>query len=228
MPSRTFALRLGEGMPVSQVTIDQFVIAGWTGRDAAAVEAHIRELEALGVRRPASCPIFYRVAVSRLTLEDAIEVSGKESSGEVEFALLQSSGRLWVGVGSDHTDRQVETYGVTVSKQMCDKPLGASFWPLDEVSAHWDRLLLRSFIKEGSQSVLYQEGAVTEFREPFDLINSYTGDTSLPERTLMFCGTLAARGGVRASEWFAFELEDPVLGRKIRHEYRSVSMPMAG
>lgn len=228
MPSRTFALRLGEGAAIRQVVIDQFVIAGWTGRDAAAVEAHIRELEALGVRRPASCPIFYRVAVSRLTLEAAIEVSGQESSGEVEFALLQSGGRLWVGVGSDHTDRQVETYGVTVSKQMCDKPIGATFWPFDEVRAHWDRLLLRSFIKEGGQSVLYQEGAVIEFREPFNLVTSYTGGPSLPESTLMFCGTLPARGGVRASEWFAFELEDPVLGRRIRHEYRSVSMPVAG
>jgi hypothetical protein len=193
-----------------------------------AVEAHIRELEALGVKRPASCPIFYRVAVSRLTLEGAIEVSGKESSGEVEFAALQSGGKLWVGVGSDHTDRQVETYGVTVSKQMCDKPLGATFWPFDEVRPHWDRLLLRSFIKEGSRSVLYQEGTVTEFREPLDLIHSYAGGPKLPDGTLMFCGTLAAKGGVRPSEWFAFELEDPVLGRKIRHEYRSVSMPVAG
>lgn len=228
MPSRTFALRLGEAAPVGKVLVDQFVIAGWTGRDAAGVEAHIKELEALGVRRPASCPIFYRVAVSRLTLEAAIEVSGKDSSGEVEFALLQSGGRLWVGVGSDHTDRQVETYGVTVSKQMCDKPFGATFWPFDDVRGHWDRLLLRSFIKEGGQSVLYQEGAVTEFREPSNLIAAYTGGPSLPESTLMFCGTLPARGGVRPSELFAFELEDPVRGRKIRHEYRSVSMPVAG
>jgi hypothetical protein len=228
VPSRIVALRLGESAPVSEVMIDGFVIAGWTGRDAAAVEAHIRELEALGVKRPASCPIFYRVAASRLTLERAIEVSGKESSGEVEFAVLQSGGRLWVGVGSDHTDRQVETYGVTVSKQMCDKPLGATFWSFDEVRAHWDRLLLRSFIREGGRSVLYQEGPVTEFREPLDLINSYAGGPKLPEGTLMFCGTLPAKGGVRPSDWFAFELEDPVLGRKIQHEYRSVSMPVAG
>ena len=28
------------------------VIAGWTGRNVEALEAHIRELEALGVKRP--------------------------------------------------------------------------------------------------------------------------------------------------------------------------------
>jgi hypothetical protein len=39
--------------------------------------------------------------------------------------LLASGGKTYVTVGSDHTDRKVETYGVTVSKQMCDKPIAA-------------------------------------------------------------------------------------------------------
>ena len=37
-------------------TIEACVIAGWTGRDAVALEKHIVELEALGVKRPASTP----------------------------------------------------------------------------------------------------------------------------------------------------------------------------
>jgi hypothetical protein len=44
----------------------------------------------------------------------------------------------------------------------------------------------------------------------------------------MFCGTLAARGGIRPSEVFAFELEDPVLGRKIHHQYRVQNLPLLG
>ena len=39
--------------------------------------------------------------------------------------LIGWQGRIFVGLGSDHTDRKVETYSVTVSKQMCDKPDGA-------------------------------------------------------------------------------------------------------
>ena len=35
------------------VPVDTLVIGGWTGRDAAAIEAHIAELEAVGVPRPA-------------------------------------------------------------------------------------------------------------------------------------------------------------------------------
>src|SRR4051812_45398213 len=102
------------GVRAAQVTIDQAVIAGWTGRDAAAVEKHIKELEALGVKRPATTPIFYRVAASRLTTEGTIEAVGESSGGEVEFVLLNHGGKLWVGTGSDHTDREVEKYGVTV------------------------------------------------------------------------------------------------------------------
>jgi hypothetical protein len=38
----------------------QLIIAGWTGRDRVAQEKHIAELEALGVRRPPSTPVYYR------------------------------------------------------------------------------------------------------------------------------------------------------------------------
>jgi hypothetical protein len=50
----------------------------------------------------------------------------------------------------------------------------------------------------------------------------------MTDGTLMFCGTLAARGGVRATPNFEFELEDPVLGRKISHGYRVISLPVLG
>src|SRR5438132_3500360 len=62
-----------------EIAIDQAVVAGWTGRDAAAVEKHIKELEALGVKRPATTPIFYRVAAARLTTDDSIEAVGQAS-----------------------------------------------------------------------------------------------------------------------------------------------------
>src|SRR5687768_13935962 len=94
------------------ILIRQAIVAGWTGRDQTAVEEHIRELEKLGVRPPASTPMFYQVATTRLTTARAIEVSGGASSGEVEFLLVQVAGRLYVGAGSDHTDRQVETYNI--------------------------------------------------------------------------------------------------------------------
>ena len=119
--------------------IRQLVVAGWTGRNVAALEAHIKELEALGVKRPKSVPIFYRNAVQLLTPSGIIEAVGDKSSGEVEFVLYSLSDGMWVGLGSDHTDRKAETINVTLSKQMCAKPVSAEVWRLDEVEAHWDQ-----------------------------------------------------------------------------------------
>jgi hypothetical protein len=231
VPRRTLLLTLTSGAIVrpTEVDIDDAIIAGWTGRDPAAVEKHVRELAALGVKPPASTPIFYRVGAARLTTGDEIEAVGTTSGGEVEFVLLQHDGRLWVGTGSDHTDREVETYGVTVSKQMCDKPLAPTFWAFDDVAPHWDRLALRAHVIEGGARKLYQEGSVTAMLAPLDLVGRCLGSGArLPDNTIMYCGTLAAKGGVRPTERFEFELEDPVMGRRIAHAYSVRTLPIMG
>ena len=61
MPPRILSLTLQAKSNTrrSEVAIEQAVVAGWTGRDPVAVEKHIKELEALGVKRPATTPIFF-------------------------------------------------------------------------------------------------------------------------------------------------------------------------
>ena len=230
MPRRTLNLTLQSDGDATRrdIPIDDAVVAGWTGRDPAAVEKHIKELEHLGVKRPASTPIFYRCSAARLTTDPEIEVVGDKSGGEVEFVLLQHGGRMWVGTGSDHTDRAVETYGVTVSKQMCDKPIASVFWAFDEVAPHWDKLMLRAHVSENGARVLYQEGPVAAMLAPDDLITRYAKDGRLADDTLMFCGTLAAKGGVRPTVRFEFELEDPVRQRRIAHAYTARTLPILG
>jgi hypothetical protein len=178
--------------------IDQAVIAGWTGRDPVARDKHIAELQAIGIAPPATTPIYYRVAARRLTTADSIEVSGDESSGEVEFVLIGWQGRIFVGVGSDHTDRKVETYSVTVSKQMCDKPVASALWDFDEVAGHWDQMILRSFAWIDGARVLYQEGTLDSMLPVAELIQRGFGDEGLPDGCAMFGGTFAAKGGIRA------------------------------
>ena len=208
--------------------IKRLVIAGWTGRNVAALEAHIRELEAIGVKRPKTVPIFYRVACSTLTTATFIEVMADKSSGEVEFVLFGLDDGLWLGVGSDHTDRKAETIGVTLSKQLCAKPVGMTLWRYDEVKPHWDKLKLRSFVPDGGKRRLYQEGPVTNMRSPEELIKLYTGGDKLTPGTAMFCGTFAVHGDISYSGTFDMELEDPVLGRKLTHGYKIVSLPDEG
>jgi hypothetical protein len=208
--------------------IDQAVIAGWTGRDPVARDKHIAELEAIGIKRPASVPIFYRVSARRITTEDSIEVSGGDSSGEVEFVLVGWQGRIFVGLGSDHTDRKVETYSVTVSKQMCDKVMAPVLWELEDVAAHWDRMILRAHAWIDGARVLYQEGTLDHMLPVADLIRLGFGGKGFPDGCAMFGGTFAAKGGIRPADRFEFELEDPVLKRSIRHAYDVIALPVLG
>jgi 2-keto-4-pentenoate hydratase/2-oxohepta-3-ene-1,7-dioic acid hydratase in catechol pathway len=207
----------GKSIPRTLAVAD-LVIAGWTGRDAAAVEAHIAELEALGIQRPPSTPVFYRAASRRLTVADTIEVIGSASGGEAECVLFAAVDELLAGIGSDHTDRAAEVHGITLSKQMCDKPIGPMFWRFEDIEPHWDALQLRSW----TDGVAYQDGTLAAMRHPRDLIAQHGG---LQPGTLMFCGTLPAIGGVRPTGKFRMELHDPVRNRTLCHEYATRVLP---
>jgi len=224
----SFTLHAAGAHTTLTLPIRQAVIAGWTGRDPVARDHHIAELEALGIARPASTPIYYRVAAARLATAAAIEVSGGDSSGEVEFVLFGHQGRILVGVGSDHTDRKVEAYGVTVSKQMCDKPVATELWEFADVEAHWDRIVLRSFATIGGARVLYQEGTLDAMLPARELIARGFGGGGLPDGCAMFGGTFAAKGGIRPASRFEFEIDDPVLKRSIRAGYDVVELPILG
>ena len=184
----------------------------------------------LGVKPPPATPCYYTLTPDLLTTAGELSFSGMELSGEVEFVLLALDDGVWVGVGSDHTDRRVETFSVTASKQMCRKPLGPDLWAFEDVARHWDELIIRSYVVEGGRRVLYQEGPVARMRDPRDLCagapNALKG--SLPVGAALFCGTLAAIGGIRPAERFEIELHDPVLGRTLQHAYAINNLAITG
>ncbi len=150
------------------------------------------------------------------------------SSGEAEFLLAKIDGQLCVGAGSDHTDRKAQAYRISVSKQMCDKPIAPAFWLYAEVADHWDDLVLRSHAVIDGERVLYQEGTVNTMLAPEDLLARLEeSGHSFGESTLMFCGTLSAKGGVRPADRFEFELIDPKLNRTISSAYDIDVLPIA-
>ena len=221
----TFCVRDRTDVATRPVTMPTAVVAGWTGRDPVASEQHIVELEALGVARTATTPIYCRVSTSRLTTAAQIEAVGENSSSEAEVVLIRDAGKVWVGVGSDHTDRKVETYNVTTSKQMCDKPIAPELWPFDDVRDHWDSLILRSWIGEGGEQRLYQKGAVAAMLPPDTIIAGFNPKGELVDGTDMFCGTLAAHDGIHPSCKFSFEHAEPVRNRQIAYTYDIVALP---
>lgn len=217
------------GAHTDRVRVTRVIVGGWTGRNREALQHHIDELAKIGVAPPRKIPTFYRVGVSRLTTANAIEVIGNGSSGEVEYVLLRHGGRIWVGAGSDHTDRVVEHMGITVAKQLCDKPIAREFWPLDEVEPHWEELTLTAVVAENGGEVVYQEGGVAGLLSPTELLGHLEAEGgALEEGTLMFGGTCGAIGGVRFSPNFRLELYDPVLERTITHSYAVLPVPIEG
>lgn len=225
----TLTLTSKDGSREVDARVGTLVVAGWTGRNVEAMEAHIRELEALGIARPKTTPIYYRVAAPLLTTADEIQVSGTKSSGEVEAIFFRLEDELWVGVASDHTDREAETINVSLSKQMCAKPVGRELWRFDDIRDHWDQLQLRSWAHVNGARETYQEGPVTTMKDPGELMENYAREFGgLGNNSAIFCGTLAVDGGIRPADSFEMELEDPVLGRTIRHHYRVTPLPVEG
>lgn len=220
-------LRTPEGNAVD-IRPRELIVAGFAGRDREEVEHHIVELEALGVARPSSVPLFYRVSATLLDTSSRIQVVGTQSSGEVEAVLLAADGELFVGVASDHTDREAEAISVALSKQLCAKPMGKTVWPFADVEGHWDRLVLRAHAVIGGERVLYQEGPVSGLLAPQTLMERYAGKAGarLAEGQAMLCGTLPAIGGIRPATRFEVELHDPVRGRSLRHGYDIDTLPV--
>jgi hypothetical protein len=205
-----------------ECSIDQLIVAGWTGRDSEAVNHHIEELAQLGISPPSDVPLYYRVSDSLLTQSADIQVLGNASSGEVEPLILRQQDKWYLGLASDHTDRQLEAHSVAASKQACVKPVAKHVWELDSVINHLDDILLRCSIKENDEIVLYQSGSLAAIQPLQTLINNI----NLSENAAMLCGTLAAIESVRPATEYYMELEDPVLNRRISLKYNVRALPI--
>lgn len=214
------------------IALKRAIIAGWTGRSRDAVNHHIEELKAIGVAPPSSVPLFYRIAASLVTCENVIQTVGESASGEAEPMLVDDGGRLYLGLGSDHTDRELEAHSVALSKQVCAKPAATTLWPFDEVADHLDELRIRSFVRdeESADWQPYQEGTLAAIRPLRDLVAAAPdnpGDGRLGDGTAMMCGTFPVlSGGVRAARFFRMEMIDDKLGRRIDHSYETVPLPV--
>jgi len=206
----------------------QLVVAGWTGRDRAAIDHHIDELAAIGVPRPSSVPLYYRVAASLLTQAPRIEVLGEGSSGEVEPVLVRASGRWWLTVGSDHTDRDAERAGVALSKQLCAKPVATRAWAWEPIEPRADTIGLRSEIFEHGRWVHYQDGTLRSIRPLEQLIAGLPADAPVADGLVLFCGTLgalpdASGRGVRPAARMRLHLVDG--DHMLSHEYATTALP---
>lgn len=194
--------------------------AGWVGRDRNALQHHIDELGKVGVPAPKHVPTLFALGNHLLATADAIQVHGAETSGEVEWVILRHSGELFVGVGSDHTDRRLETHSIPKAKNLCLNVMAPAVWPYSEIKDHFDRLVLECTVEKNGESRLYQKNSCGAILDPeywIDYLGGRLG--SLDDGLVLFSGTIGTVEGLVTGEGYGFSLADPVLGRSISHRY---------
>jgi len=200
----------------------RLVVAGYTGRDVATVERHVAELAELGVPPPPEVPAFWALPNWLLAVaQDGVEIGVAAGSGEAEPVLIKAAnGALYVTIGSDHTDRELERSSIPLAKMVCPKLVAASVWPFDEVAAGWDGLWIRSYV--GEKETPYQADTLARIRPPLELLARAEEVGAHPGRAIvLFLGTVPLlTAGFRYETHFTAVLEDPERGRQLRCPYR--------
>jgi hypothetical protein len=155
-----------------------------------------------------------------LTTDGEIAVISEKSSGEVEYVLLSQGEEIWVTVGSDHTDREMETHSIPASKQMYPKCLASEGWPYSDLKDHWDELILRCWVQKKGKRSLYQEAPLGSIIPPEELLSELPREGLLQEEGLvLLSGTVPTQSGLIYGDSYDLEMEDPILKRSIRHSY---------
>ncbi|UCD81723.1 MAG: DUF2848 family protein [Desulfobacterales bacterium] len=200
----------------------RMVNAGYVGKNQEEVRRHIEELAAKGIPGPKSIPVLFPVVCKALVTDLMIEVYGNETSGEVEYVLcVASENEVYVGVGSDHTDRHLEETDIPRSKQICPNLMSRTVWPLAEVEDHWDDLLMSASVVKNEKEIRYQEGRLGLLLNPAELMAFVKSKIGGPlENLIIFSGTM----GMLTDEFvfgesFSAQLIDEKTNRRLEMSY---------
>ena len=91
---------------LDEVSYEEAMELTYYGANVISAKA-LMPLAAKGIPGPKSIPVLFPVVCHALTTDSVIEVYGSETSGEVEYVLcVVSEDEVYVGLGSDHTDRR--------------------------------------------------------------------------------------------------------------------------
>lgn len=203
-------------------TVDRMVNAGFTGRDQDEVRHHLDELAAKGIDVPDETPLVYPVIPDTITAASKITVYGKETAGEIEYVLFVTpEGRVFVGIGSDHTDRALEILDIPRAKQICPNLIAPVVWDLEDVKGHWDDLVMECTVTKDGDEILYQKGSLNLLMSPAELMAFVSEKIEGPlNNTVIFSGTVKMEtDGFVYADRFRGRLSDPTLGRGIEFSY---------
>lgn len=222
MNSYTFSSILEVNGKTKNIDINQAFCIGYSGRDKEKTMAHIKELAEIGVPEPAEIPALFPVGINTVTQEDVMEVIGDETSGEAEIVLVfgNTADEVYLTVGSDHTDRALETVDINKSKQVCGKPFAKKAWIARNLKQHWDQLVLSSAVRIDGKWQQYQSAPIASIID-FNEIKRFLIEKNIEcTNCIVFCGTVPLQDGFKFGDSFYMKLEDPVHDDSISAEYK--------
>ncbi len=199
---------------------------GYAGRDQALVRGHIEELGKLGIPAPSTSPTLYPISHYLATTSDSVQVQNEESSGEVEYVLLYKDGKVYVTVGCDQTDRNLETFSVPKSKQAAPDVLAKDVWLYDEVKDHFEDIELECYVVVKGERKLYQKGKVGDLMLPEEWKEIFAEKGVEKDGNIFFSGTInTVSKDLIFGERYEMTMRDNKLGRSITHTYDVEFLP---
>ncbi len=197
---------------------------GFTMRDEAKMQAHLEECYALGIKelicdRP---PLVMPISTWAVVTDSLITVQRPKTSGEVEIVTIASAdGTVYVGVGSDHTDRPLEGHDIPWAKQVAPNIVAPTLWLWEDVKGHWDQVRMSCTVVDGGEVVEYQDASVAEFWTPAEMLDGVRESVvHVPGAIVLFSGTVVTlEERLRFAEQWTIRMTDPVLGRALEHTY---------
>lgn len=225
MSKLKFTLVTKTGEHPFEMEYERVFAIGYAGRNMEKTMEHIRELERdLGVPAPKKIPTIFQCGNYLLTQEKDLVFIGEKSCGEVEYVIVIKDKKIYIGTGSDHTDRELEAASVPKAKQICAKPICPVLWDYEEVKDHWDQILLRSWQTVNGTEQAYQDGSLADILPVDVIVKELEERVGGIDNCVIFSGTVPVLNGFHYGTNFRYEMDDPVLGRKLSYDYNVISI----
>lgn len=225
MNNMIFQVVRKSGTEEIEINYDAVFAIGYAGRDMDKTMLHIKELkEQLGVPAPKKIPTIFQCGNYVLTQEPKLHFIGDKTCGEAEYVLIAANGKIYVGIGSDHTDRALESTSVPKAKQICAKPIGKELWDYEELLEHWETIKLNSYQMVDGKEILYQQGALSDILAPEKIIKELEERVGGITNAVIYSGTVPLSDGFRYGTNFRCEMVDEVMGRKLSLNYEVIAI----
>jgi hypothetical protein len=223
-PVLEFKVEKGGNESLLELEIKRLVHCGRTARDQLRLPQHAALApSATGDRRPVHGAIAFLVPAVNATHSQKIQAYDVKNNAEVEPVIFfDEQERMYITVGSDHADRNLESTAGPKSKLWMPKIISGEAWLYEHVKDHWDYLILRMWGYPESIRKPYMDDKISEILSPEALLKVVREQCNLPDfkNTVIFCGSVPylTEGPLWSQAW-DFEMFDPVLNRKISHHY---------